>query len=184
MFLSNNIITASPPALRTLWDRCSTCLVDGGSEWTCPAVIATYNELLGDPTGTEANVVEVSGEDGEILLGQSHVCFPRLGGSNEASDTLRGRLALEKATNRDISRLAPSSNALVDSSPSALAASSCAIRLSMYSATDTLLLKLSLFLVARHEQSRANGRTTPDILEVDTAQIRRRYMPFASQHCL
>lgn len=34
------------------------------AEWTCPALVEEYNDLLGDPTGTEADIVETDGGEG------------------------------------------------------------------------------------------------------------------------
>eukprot|EP00752_Nemacystus_decipiens_P003380 g3127.t1 len=52
----------------TLWDQfgytCSTCDIDGSDEWTCPALIEEYNDLLGNPDGTEADVIETGGGQG------------------------------------------------------------------------------------------------------------------------
>eukprot|EP00752_Nemacystus_decipiens_P017344 g15540.t1 len=52
----------------TLWNRfgytCSTCYNDGSDEWTCPALIEEYNDLLGNPDGTEAEVIETGGGQG------------------------------------------------------------------------------------------------------------------------
>eukprot|EP00752_Nemacystus_decipiens_P012579 g11140.t1 len=46
----------------SLWEvdgyACTTCREDGDDEWTCPALIEEYNDLLGNPTGTEADIVE------------------------------------------------------------------------------------------------------------------------------
>lgn len=47
------------------WGDCSTCLGDSDPNWKCPAAVAAYNDLLGDPTGTQADIIEVDGGRGE-----------------------------------------------------------------------------------------------------------------------
>lgn len=55
--------------IRTLWEldgySCTTCGDDGNTEWTCLALIEEYNDLAGNPIGTEAYVVEGEGGIGE-----------------------------------------------------------------------------------------------------------------------
>lgn len=63
-----------PPtrSIRTLWEidgyGCTTCGEDGSTEWTCPALIQEYNDLAGNPIGTEADVVEGDGGTGKTEL--------------------------------------------------------------------------------------------------------------------
>ena len=51
---------------RTLWGDCSTCRDDGSADWQCPALIEVYNDLLGNPDGTEASVIETDGGSGML----------------------------------------------------------------------------------------------------------------------
>eukprot|EP00904_Undaria_pinnatifida_P014023 jgi/Undpi1/9751/HiC_scaffold_27.g12207.m1 len=48
----------------TLWGDCSTCRTDGDSNWKCPAAVAVYNDLLGDPAGSDADIIELDGGSG------------------------------------------------------------------------------------------------------------------------
>ena len=50
----------------TLWGDCSTCLYDSDPEWKCPATVAAYNDLLGNPGGNEADIIEVDGGAGTL----------------------------------------------------------------------------------------------------------------------
>lgn len=54
---------------RTLWappfSLCSLCNLIGTSTWRCPAVKGVYNELLGTPGGSDANIIELDGGVGE-----------------------------------------------------------------------------------------------------------------------
>lgn len=58
-----------PTPTRTHWElpgeECTSCLTDGSAEWTCPALIRVYNDLLADSGGREAEVVEIDFGEGE-----------------------------------------------------------------------------------------------------------------------
>lgn len=49
---------------RTSWGDCSTCHTDGDSSWKCPAAVAVYNDLKGNPDGTDADVIELDNATG------------------------------------------------------------------------------------------------------------------------
>lgn len=62
-------IRPTPKPIRTLWEisgyACTACRSAGDSEWTCPALIEEYNDLLRNPLGTEADVVELDFGEGK-----------------------------------------------------------------------------------------------------------------------
>lgn len=51
----------------TLWGDCSTCQEDRDPEWKCPLTVAAYNDLLGDPGGNEADIIEIQGGIGTLF---------------------------------------------------------------------------------------------------------------------
>ncbi|CAM9708474.1 unnamed protein product [Ascophyllum nodosum] len=59
----------------TLWGNCSTCNIDGSSDWKCPAVIEVYNDLLGNPGGTESSVIETDGGSGTVCSHFDEIIF-------------------------------------------------------------------------------------------------------------
>lgn len=61
---------------RTLGGNCSTCYTDLDPDWTCPGAVAAYNDLLGNPGGTAANIIETHGSTGRSC--PVHRCLCRL----------------------------------------------------------------------------------------------------------
>lgn len=52
---------------------CTTCETDDSSAWLCPSGITTFNEMLGDASGTEADIVELDFGEGK-KFGMIHGC--------------------------------------------------------------------------------------------------------------
>lgn len=52
---------------RTLWGSCSSCDRNRSPKWKCPAAAAVYNDLKGDPDGTDTTIIELNGGRGKMI---------------------------------------------------------------------------------------------------------------------
>ncbi|CAM9863652.1 unnamed protein product [Laminaria digitata] len=62
----------------TLWGNCSACDFENNifdPEWKCPATVAAYNDLNGNPGGTDADIIELDGGDGTACGHFSELIF-------------------------------------------------------------------------------------------------------------
>ncbi|CAM9594725.1 unnamed protein product, partial [Ectocarpus sp. 8 AP-2014] len=48
----------------TLWGECSDCDSTGSAEWKCPLAAQVYNDLMGNPAGSRADIIELEGGTG------------------------------------------------------------------------------------------------------------------------
>ncbi|CAM9138702.1 unnamed protein product [Ectocarpus fasciculatus] len=48
----------------TLWGECSECDSTGSAEWKCPLAAQVYNDLMGNPSGSRADIIELEGGSG------------------------------------------------------------------------------------------------------------------------
>ncbi|CBJ33994.1 putative zinc metalloendopeptidase [Ectocarpus siliculosus] len=53
----------------TLWGECSDCDSTGSAEWKCPLAAQVYNDFMGNPAGSRADIVELEGGTGELNAG-------------------------------------------------------------------------------------------------------------------
>ncbi|CAB1103880.1 unnamed protein product [Ectocarpus sp. CCAP 1310/34] len=50
----------------TLWGECSDCDSTGSAEWKCPLAAQVYNDFMGNPAGSRADIIELEGGAGEL----------------------------------------------------------------------------------------------------------------------
>ncbi|CAB1103881.1 unnamed protein product [Ectocarpus sp. CCAP 1310/34] len=48
----------------TLWGECSDCDSTGSAEWKCPLAAQVYNDFMGNPAGSRADIIELEGGAG------------------------------------------------------------------------------------------------------------------------
>ncbi|CBN74218.1 WSC domain protein [Ectocarpus siliculosus] len=48
----------------TLWGECSDCDSTGSAEWKCPLAAQVYNDFMGNPAGSRADIIELEGGTG------------------------------------------------------------------------------------------------------------------------
>ncbi|CAM9411250.1 unnamed protein product [Ectocarpus sp. 6 AP-2014] len=48
----------------TLWGECSDCDSTGSAEWKCPLATQVYNDFMGNPAGSRADIIELEGGTG------------------------------------------------------------------------------------------------------------------------
>ncbi|CAM9138778.1 unnamed protein product [Ectocarpus fasciculatus] len=48
----------------TLWGECSECDSTGSAEWKCPLAAQVFNDFMGNPSGSRADIIELEGGSG------------------------------------------------------------------------------------------------------------------------
>lgn len=57
-----------PHPCSTLWGDCSDCDSTGDPEWKCPLAAQAYNNLMGYPAGSPADIIEINYGEGQSAV--------------------------------------------------------------------------------------------------------------------